>query len=64
MFSQLPLTCMVSQLDLSYNQLCGIDEEGDGTYTSEGIQAIADALRVNGSLTSVCSPELQPITLC
>jgi len=39
---------MVSQLDLSNNQLCG-----RGTYTAEGITAIADALRVNGGLTKM-----------
>jgi Ran GTPase-activating protein (RanGAP) involved in mRNA processing and transport len=45
---------MVLQLDLSNNQLCGIDHNtGQGTYTAEGITAISDALRVNGSLTSV-----------
>ena len=44
---------MVLQLDLSRNQLCGLDLNGRGTYTADGITAIADALRVNGSLTSV-----------
>jgi len=39
------------QLDLSGNQLCGVNECGEGTYTAEGITAIADALRVNGALT-------------
>ena len=33
--------------------LCGLDLNGDGTYTAEGITAIADALRVNGGLTSI-----------
>ena len=42
---------MVSQLDLSYNELCGIDDNGEGQYNAEGITAIADALRVNGALT-------------
>ena len=42
---------MVLQLDLSGNHLCGINEYGQGTYTAEGITAIADALRVNGGLT-------------
>jgi hypothetical protein len=42
---------MVLQLNLSENQLCGINEDGQGTYTAEGITAIADALRVNGALT-------------
>jgi hypothetical protein len=44
---------MVSQLDLSNNQVCGFDHNGEGTYTAEGITAIADALRVNGALTEV-----------
>ena len=35
------------------NQLCGINEYGQGTYTAEGITAIANALRVNGSLTKL-----------
>ena len=42
------------QLDLSATDLCGVDVAGgEGTYTAEGITALADALRVNGSLTSV-----------
>ena len=45
---------MVLQLDLSNNKLCGIhDDYGHGTYNAEGITAIADALRVNGGLTSL-----------
>jgi hypothetical protein len=44
---------MVLQLDLSNNQLCGLTRDGKGTYTAEGITAIADALRVNGALTQV-----------
>jgi len=47
----------LTSINLSGNQLCGIwtDREGDqqGTYTAEGITAIADALRVNGALTEV-----------
>ena len=38
-------------MDLANNQLCGLDPVGRGTYTAEGIKAIADALRVNASLT-------------
>jgi Ran GTPase-activating protein (RanGAP) involved in mRNA processing and transport len=45
---------MVLQLDLSGNgRLCSLDNDGDGTYTAEGITAIADALRVNGGLTAL-----------
>ena len=44
---------MVLQLNLSGNELCGLDNDGGGTYNAEGITAIADALRVNGSLTKM-----------
>jgi hypothetical protein len=40
----------LTSLNLSSNQLCGYVY---GTYTAEGITAIADALRVNGALTEV-----------
>jgi hypothetical protein len=43
----------LTSLDLSSNQLCGLDRYGRGTYTAEGITAIADALRVNGVLTKI-----------
>ncbi len=43
----------LTSLDLSRNQLCGLDRDGCGTYTAEGVTAIADALRVNGGLTSL-----------
>ena len=51
MCSHPPLLCTVSQLNLSDNQLCGVDRRGNGTYNAEGIKAIADALRVAASLT-------------
>ena len=48
---------LLTSIDLSRNQLCGLwtDCYGhqQGTYTAEGITAIADALRVNGSLTKM-----------
>ena len=43
----------LTSLNLSDNQLCGLDNRGRGTYTAEGITAIADALRVNGALTAL-----------
>ena len=42
---------LTSQLDLSNNLLCGLDVWGEGTYTAEGITAIADALKVTASVT-------------
>jgi hypothetical protein len=50
---------MILQLNLSNNQLCGIDHNCKGAYNAEGITAIAYALRVNGGLTEVwetCQP--------
>ena len=44
----------LTSIDLSNNRLCGVwtDYSGQhGTYTAEGITAIADAMRVNGALT-------------
>ena len=54
------LCCL--QLNLSANRLCGVWKEWDddmkeevqkGTYTSDGIQALADALCVSASVTSL-----------
>ena len=44
--------CACAQINLSGNQLCGIDFKGRGTYTAEGITAIADAMGVSRSLSS------------
>ena len=41
-------------MDLASNQVCGyLDQWTEGTYTAEGIKAIADALHVNASLTKL-----------
>ena len=44
---------MLTSLNLAQTQLCGLDKYGNGTYTADGITAIAYALRVSGGLTSV-----------
>ena len=51
-----PVMGGLTTIDLSGNQLCGVWTEDDGehgNYTAEGITAIADALRVTGSLTKL-----------
>ena len=53
-----------SQLDLTLTRLCGVwyeDNRQQGIYTAEGITAIADALRVTSSLTTVWTPAHEPI---
>ena len=50
----------LTSINLSNNVLCGVDYRAQGTYTTEGITAITDALRVNGALTKielVCRPK-------
>jgi hypothetical protein len=49
----IPVMGGLTSLGLSSNQLCGLGHDGHGTYTAEGMTAIADAPRVNGALTSV-----------
>ena len=49
---------MVAQINLSDNSLCGLTERlGDlapfGAYNDEGIKAIASAISVSASLTSI-----------
>ena len=51
--SQASVTGRLTSLDVSDNELCGLEKRGSGTYTTKGITAIADALRVNGALTQV-----------
>ena len=48
--------CLFRQLSLSNNRLCGVWVHfgtQKGNYNAEGINAIADALRVNGALTKL-----------
>ena len=47
------LFCVLLQLNLAGNQLCGLDILGMGTYTAEGIKALADAVAVNASMTKM-----------
>jgi len=47
------VTGVLTSINLSNNVLCGVEHWGQGIYTVEGITAIADALRVNGALTSL-----------
>ena len=56
---------------MEYNQLCGLDDDGDGEYTTWGITKLCKGLK-GSSVTSLrcalgraCSPFCQcPLTLC
>ena len=47
--------CLLLSLarSLDDNELCGLDEHGEGTYTTEGIVAIVEMLKVNTTLQSI-----------
>ena len=45
--SALRVNAVLKTLNLSQNQLCGVDFMGRGTYVV-GITALAEALKVNG----------------
>ena len=49
------LSSSLTSLDLSSNRLCGVNVFGEGTYTAEAINAIGEALKINGSLKEVRS---------
>ena len=38
---------------LDDNVLCGVDKYGNGIYTTEGINALCDALKGNNTITSL-----------
>ena len=46
--SALRVNAVLKTLNLSQNQLCGVDFMGRGTYSVVGITALAEALKVNG----------------
>ena len=43
----------LNSIDLSQNELCGIKNNGYGTYDATGIKAIADTISVSSSMTSL-----------
>ena len=49
----LKVSSALKDLNLSDNQLCGLGEDGKGTYTDGGIKALAEALKVSSALTHI-----------
>ena len=44
--SDLGVSDSLTKLDLSLNMLCGVDEEGEGEHTTDGLVAISETLKV------------------
>ena len=49
---------------LANNHLCGLDEDGEGTYTAEGITKLCEGLKGSAvtSLKCAAPPSLRPLT--
>ena len=41
------------------NQLCGLDEDGDGTYTTEGITKLCEGLKGSAVTSLKCAAALR-----
>ena len=57
-FVSAPVDTPPSLGSLAYNQLCGLDDDGNGTYTAEGINKLCEALKGSAvtSLKSAAAP--------
>ena len=53
LFRLLLTTLPSAQIDLASNALCGVDKNGNGEYSVEGIKAIASAISISASLQRV-----------
>ena len=59
-FVSAPVDTPPSLGSLGDNQLCGLDEDGDGTYTAEGINKLIEALK-GSAVTSLKCVRRRPI---
>ena len=48
---------------MASNQLCGLDEDGKGTYTAEGITKLCEGLKGSAVAALQCAPALE-CSLC
>ena len=52
---QRPLTHILPCGSLANNQLCGVDRYGSGTYTTEGITKLCEALKGSAVTSLKCA---------
>jgi hypothetical protein len=55
------LTRLLSHGSLGYNQLCGIDGDGKGTYIAEGITKLCEGLKGSAVTSLKCAA---PSSVC
>ena len=49
------MTLLPSFGSLGGNQLCGLDQRGNGTYTTEGIAKLCEVLKGSGVTSLECA---------
>ena len=54
-FLSAPIDTPPSLGSLAGNQLCGLDEEGNGTYTAEGITKLCEGLKGSAVTSLGCA---------
>ena len=59
-FLSAPIDTPPSLGSLGYNELCGLDEDGYGTYTAEGITNLCEGLKGSTVTSLECAAALPP----
>ena len=54
-FLSTPIDTPPSLRSLAYNQLCGLDDKGNGTYTAEGITKLCEGLKGSAVTSLECA---------
>ena len=63
-FLSAPIDTPPSLGSLGYNELCGLDEEGEGTYTTEGITQLCEGLKGSAVTSLECAAAPKCLLLC
>ena len=61
---QRPLTLLFPLGSLANNQLCGLDHRGRGTYTTEGITKLCEALKGSAVTSLECAARPERLIFC
>ena len=60
-FVSAPIDTPLSLGSLGSNQLCGLDDEGNGTYTTEGITKLCEGLKGSAVTSLRCAAAPQSV---
>ena len=63
-FVSAPIDTPPSLGSLTSNQLCGLDDDGNGTYTAEGITKLCEGLKGSAVTSLRCAATPKCLLLC